>query len=246
MNKKLLISHFIELKNRIKLILICYFCAALISYYFSEYIVDFLLTPLQQIDKNTSSKVIFTNLSEMFSSSIKLSLMTGFVIIWPVIIYQIYKFISPALYKNEKKIILPLLIAVPLLFLLGGIFSYYIVMPLAWKFFVGFETIDKNFIPIALEAKISEYIELVSGILIAGGMIFQLPIFMILTILFNICSVEWFQKKRKIAIIFIFVAAAILTPPDVISQIALAIPMLLLYELAILLGKFLKGKNARY
>jgi sec-independent protein translocase protein TatC len=234
------ITHFIELKKRIKFILIAFICAALLSYYFSEYLIDFLLTPLQKINNKTDNKIIFTNLSEMFIASVKLSLMTGFVIIWPIIVYQIYLFIAPALYKNEKKIILPLLIAVPALFLIGGMFSYYVIMPLAWKFFLGFEVVDKNITPIILEAKISEYLDLVSSILVAGGIIFQLPIIMIIMLLFEIVTVKWFREKRKIAIIIIFIAAAILTPPDVISQIALAIPMILLYELSILLGKLLK------
>ena len=146
---------------------------------------------------------------------------------------QIYKFIAPGLYKNEKKALLPYLICTPILFLLGGLLVYYLVMPLAIKFFLSFETIGtNNRLPIQLEAKVNEYLSLIMRLIFAFGISFQLPILLNLLARIGLVNSIYLRTRRRYVIVIIFAMAAILTPPDPITQVGLAIPLLLLYELS--------------
>ena len=148
---------------------------------------------------------------------------------------QIYKFIAPGLYKNEKKALLPYLISTPLLFLLGGCLVYYLVMPLAIKFFLSFETLGSTTsLPIQLEAKVNEYLSLIMRLIFAFGISFQLPILLNLLARIGVVNSNYLKTRRRYIIVIIFAIAAILTPPDPITQVGLAIPLLLLYELSIL------------
>ena len=159
-------------------------------------------------------------------------------------IIQIYIFIAPGLYKNEKKAILPYLISTPLLFLIGGLLVYYLVMPLAINFFLSFETIGSNTnLPIQLEAKVNEYLSLVMRLIFAFGISFQLPVFLNLLARIGVVNSDYLKKRRRYVIVIIFTAAAILTPPDPITQIGLAIPLLMLYELSIITVKFTEKKD---
>ena len=162
----------------------------------------------------------------------------------PIILTQIWKFIAPGLYKNEKKALLPYLIATPTLFLLGGMLVYYLVMPLAIKFFLSFETVSEiNSLPIQLEAKVNEYLSLIMRLIFAFGISFQLPVLLSLLARVGFIDSEYLKKRRKYVIVIIFAVAAILTPPDPITQIGLGIPLLILYELSILTVKFIEKKN---
>ena len=155
----------------------------------------------------------------------------------------IYKFIAPGLYKNEKKALLPYLIFTPILFLLGGLLVYYLVMPLAIKFFLSFETMGSNSsLPIQLEAKVNEYLSLIMKLIFAFGISFQLPVILSLLARVGFIDSEYLKKRRKYVVVIIFAVAAILTPPDPVTQIGLAIPLLLLYEVSIWSVKIIEKK----
>ena len=157
---------------------------------------------------------------------------------------QVWKFVAPGLYKNEKKALLPYLIVTPVLFLVGGMLVYYLIMPLAIKFFLTFETSSQiNNLPIQLEAKVNEYLSLIMRLIFAFGISFQLPVLLSLLAKVGFVDSEYLKKRRKYVIVIIFAVAAILTPPDPITQIGLGIPLLILYELSILSVKLIEKKK---
>ena len=183
-------------------------------------------------------RLIFTALHETFISYLKVAFFTAFFLGSPVLLIQIYKFIAPGLYKNEKKALLPYLIFTPILLLFGGFLVYYLIMPLAIKFFLSFESIGTSTsLPIQLEAKVNEYLSLIMRLIFAFGICFELPVLLLLLTKSGIMTPQDLANKRKYAILISFVVAAILTPPDVISQVLLALPMIVLYEFSILLSK---------
>ena len=164
----------------------------------------------------------------------------------PFFLIQIYKFIAPGLYKNEKNALLPYLISTPILFLFGGMLVYYLVMPLAIKFFLSFESMGSNTsLPIQLEAKVNEYLSLVMKLIFAFGISFQLPVVLSLLARVGVVNSDFLKKRRKYVVVIIFAAAALLTPPDPITQIGLAIPLLILYELSIFSVKFIENKKLK-
>lgn len=230
------------------------FCAAFgICYYFSEEIYKFLLSPLAEIANqperlhgpNSSVTLIYTGLTETFVVYLKVAFLGAILLSSPFFVWQLYMFIAPGLYLNEKKAFFPYLISVPILFLLGCAIVYYYVFPLAWQFFVSFEYDGSKpgTLPIEFMPSVSEYLDLVVQFMFAFGIAFQLPA--ILTLLCHIGFLDHkvLVKKRRFSIVLIFIAAAILTPPDVLSQIGLAIPMLFLYELSILTCKYVSKRR---
>lgn len=241
-----LTEHLIELRQRLVYCVITILIFFAISYYFAQTIYDFLLQPLsKEYGDSSDGKIIYTNLTEAFLTYLKLSLLSALFFSLPVIATQIYLFIAPALYKKEKRLILAVLIFCPLLFLAGAVLVYYLILPLAFKFFLSFQSLaPSQGLPIKLEAKISEYLDLIIQLIFAFGMAFQLPIVLVMLVRFGILSVEDLRKKRKYWIVIIFIIAAVITPPDVLSQISLALPMILLYEIAIIVSSYLtKDKN---
>ena len=157
---------------------------------------------------------------------------------------QIWKFVAPGLYKNEKRALLPYLVATPVLFLVGGMLVYYLIMPLAIKFFLTFETSAQiTNLPIQLEAKVNEYLSLIMRLIFAFGISFQLPVLLTLLARVGFIDSEYLKKRRKYVIIIIFIMAAILTPPDPITQIGLGIPLLILYELSILSVRIIEKRK---
>ena len=157
---------------------------------------------------------------------------------------QIWKFIAPGLYKHEKTAIMPYLILTPILFFLGGMLVYYLIMPLAFKFFLSFESSGVTTgLPIQIEAKVNEYLSLVMKLIFAFGLSFQLPVVLSLLAKIGVVDSQFLKERRKYVVVIIFAAAAILTPPDPVTQIGLAIPLLLLYELSIISVKFIEKKN---
>lgn len=235
-------EHFLELKKRVILVMVFFIGSFLASYYFSDVIFLLLLAPLQDIS-DTTHRIIYTGLTEAFLTYVKLSAYTAFYFSIPFMALQFYKFLSPGLYRFEKKILIFCLCLSLLLFYSGSYFVYEYVMPKAWTFFLSFENKQIN-TPIVLEAKISEYIALVLQLILAFGLAFQLPIIMVIMSLLGIINADYLKKKRRFSIVIIFIIAAIFTPPDVISQIAMAIPMLILYELSIFLCRVIE-KNLR-
>ena len=178
--------------------------------------------------------MIFTALQETFLTYIKVSFFAAFFITSPFILIQIWKFIAPGLYQHEKSSLLPYLVITPILFLLGGMLVYYLIMPLAIKFFLSFESsgVVTN-LPIQLEAKVNEYLSLIMKLIFAFGLSFQLPVVLSLLARIGFIDSKFLKERRKYVVIIIFTAAAILTPPDPVTQIGLAIPLLILYELSI-------------
>tara|TARA_B100000809_G_C15075810_1_gene507761 strand:- start:537 stop:1301 length:765 start_codon:yes stop_codon:yes gene_type:complete len=230
------ISHLVELRRRLINSFIFLFIFFIICYFFSDYIYGFLVDPYAQAVKDDGSerRLIFTALQETFLTYLKVSFFAAFFLTSPFILIQIWKFIAPGLYKHEKSAIMPYLVATPILFFLGGLLVYYLVMPLAIKFFLSFEStgIITN-LPIQLEAKVNEYLSLIMKLIFAFGLSFQLPVALSLLARVGVVDSKFLRERRKYVVVIIFAAAAILTPPDPITQIGLAIPLLILYELSI-------------
>ena len=247
------ISHLTELRKRLINSFIFLILLFVLCYFFSDYIYGFLVDPYAQAvkDDNVERRLIFTALQETFLTYLKVSFFAAFFITSPFILIQIWKFIAPGLYNHEKKAIIPYLVLTPILFLLGGMLVYYLVMPLAIKFFLSFESsgLSTN-LPIQLEAKVNEYLSLVMKLIFAFGLSFQLPIVLSLLARIGVVNATFLKERRRYVIVIIFAAAAILTPPDPITQIGLAIPLLILYELSIfsvnIIEKKTKEKNAQY
>lgn len=235
-------EHLLELKARLFKVLSVFIIVFFICYYFSDHIYNLLLQPLAALDQEHLRKMIYTGLTEAFFTYLKLAAFASFMIIIPLLAMEIYLFIRPALHQNEKKIAIFIILMAPILFWLGSIFVFYYVMPRAWQFFLSFET-NNSSLPIILEAKISEYLSLVMQLIIAFGIAFQLPIIILLLNLLKIVTVNQLQNKRRLAIVINFIIAGVLTPPDIISQFALAIPMLLLYEISITMCKLIENRG---
>ena len=245
-------SHLIELRKRLINSFIFLFVFFIICYFFSDYIYGFLVDPYAQAvrDDGTERRLIFTALQETFLTYLKVSFFAAFFITSPFILIQVWKFIAPGLYKHEKLAIMPYLVATPILFFLGGILVYYLIMPLAIKFFLSFEStgIATN-LPIQLEAKVNEYLSLVMKLIFAFGLSFQLPVVLSLLARIGVVDSKFLRERRKYVVIIIFAAAAILTPPDPVTQIGLAIPLLILYELSIFSVNIIEkkmNKNAQH
>ena len=240
------ISHLTELRQRLIHSLIFLAVLFIICYYFSEYIYGFLVHPYAEAVKNDeiNRRLIFTALHETFITYLKVAFFAAIFLASPVILTQIWKFVAPGLYKNEKRALLPYLIATPVLFLFGGMLVYYLVMPLAIKFFLSFETSAQiNSLPIQLEAKVNEYLSLIMRLIFAFGISFQLPVLLSLLAKVGFIDSLYLKKRRKYVVVIIFAIAAILTPPDPITQIGLGIPLLILYELSILSVQIIEKKK---
>ena len=240
------ISHLVELRKRLINTLIFLFTLFIICYFFSEYIYGFLVEPYANAvkDDKIERRLIFTALQETFLTYLKVSFFSAFFITSPFILIQIWKFIAPGLYQHEKNAIMPYLIITPILFLLGGMLVYYLIMPLAIKFFLSFESLGNTTnLPIQLEAKVNEYLSLIMKLIFAFGLSFQLPVVLSLLARVGLINSLFLKQRRKFVIVIIFATAAILTPPDPITQIGLAIPLLILYELSILSVKLIENKN---
>ncbi len=241
-----LLDHLVELRRRLIYSFLALIVMFFVSYFFSEEIFRFLVQPYADlVEGQANRRLIFTALHEAFFTYIKVAAFSALFFGFPIFASQLWLFVAPGLYRNEKGAFLPFLIATPILFIMGGAMVYYIVMPLAFKFFLSFESVGGDGTqPIQLEAKVDQYLSLAMRLIFAFGVSFELPVLMTLLARVGMVSAAGLADKRKYAMVLAFVVAAILTPPDVISQIMLAVPIIILYEISILSAKFVERQRA--
>jgi len=242
-----LLDHLVELRNRLMWSAAAILVAFLVCYQFKETIYRFLSHPLAQVFSGEAGrKMIATGLTEIFFTYIKVSFWAAICIAFPIVAMQIWKFVAPGLYKTEKRAFLPYLCATPVLFLMGASLAYFVVIPYAFRFFVSFETPGTaGSLPIEIEAKVNEYLSLVMTLLLAFGVAFQLPVLLTLMARAGLITSQGLISKWRYAVVGMFAVAAVLTPPDIVSQTSLAIPLILLYVLSIFSCKWVEKQRAK-
>jgi len=230
-----LIDHLIELRGRLIRAMIAVVIAFIACFFFANQIYNILLLPyVWAVGSVEEAKLIYTAPQEFFLTQLKVALFGALFIAFPVIAIEIYKFVAPGLYKNERSAFTPYLIATPILFAIGAAMVIFGLMPLAMRFFLSFQQLGGDGqASIELLPKVNEYLSLIMALILAFGLVFQLPVVLTLLARIGIVSSEMLKRQRRYAVVIAFVAAAILTPPDIISQFGLAIPTLLLYEISI-------------
>jgi len=244
-SKAPLIEHLIELRRRLIWTLLAVFVAFLICLWFAKPIYNLLLFPYRlAAGTDAPIELIYTAPQEFFFTEMKLALFGAVFLAFPVLASQIYMFVAPGLYRSERQAFLPFLIATPILFLLGAALVYFVAMPLAMKFFLSMQQTGDGPVHIQLTAKVSEYLSLIMTLILGFGICFQLPVLLTLLARAGLINSAQLKAKRRYAILIVFIVAAVLTPPDPISQIALALPTILLYELSIFAVRLAEKKHA--
>ena len=246
-DKMPLSEHLAELRQRLLYSVLALFVGFFVCFYFASDIFNFLVAPLADMwADQPDRRLIFTALHEKFFTEIKVAFFAAACLAFPIMASQLWLFIAPGLYRDEKRAFLPFLLATPFLFIAGAASVYYGVIPVAWEFFAGFEqTTGEGQLAIQLEPKVNEYLSLIMQLIFAFGFAFQLPVLLTLLARVGIIDSQWLKTKRRYAIVIAFVAAAILTPPDPLSQIGLAVPIILLYEISIWLAVLMERKRRR-
>jgi sec-independent protein translocase protein TatC len=246
-----LIEHLIELRRRLIWSLGGFFIAFLVCFFFAKKLFNLLVIPFKWATQWAGLdphkvELIYTAPQEFFFTQVKLAMFGGMVVAFPLIATQIYKFIAPGLYKNERSAFLPFLIASPILFLMGASLVYFFFTPMVMWFFLAMQQVGTNDqVQISLLPKVSEYLSLIMTLIFSFGLVFQLPVVTSLLTRVGMLSSKALAEKRKWAIVIAFVVAAVLTPPDPMSQIGLAIPTILLYEVAIWSARMIERSQER-
>ncbi len=245
-----LMAHLLELRNRLMWAIGAFFIAFLLCFSFAKPLFNLLVQPFTwAVDwagmTDRKIELIYTAPQEFFFTQIKIGMFGGLVLAFPMIAAQVYKFVAPGLYKNERGAFLPFLIASPLLFLLGAALVYFFFTPMVMWFFLSMEQVGgTGEASIMLLPKVSEYLGLIMTLIFAFGLVFQLPVVTTLLARVGLVTSQGLADKRKYAIVAAFIAAAILTPPDPVSQIGLALPTILLYEIAIYCARLVERQRA--
>ena len=244
-----LVEHLIELRKRLVWSLAAFFAGFLLCFAFAKDLFNLLVLPYKWaviwsgLDPD-KMQLIYTAPQEFFFTQIKISLFGGLLLAFPVIAFQVYSFVAPGLYRNERSAFLPFLVASPVLFIIGGAIVYFFLIPVVMLFFLGMQqTPESGGVAISLLPKVSEYLSLIMSLVLAFGLVFQLPVVTTLLSRAGLVTAEWLAKQRKFAIVIAFVIAAVLTPPDPLSQLGLALPTVLLYEVAIYAAKLVERRR---
>jgi sec-independent protein translocase protein TatC len=239
-----LMDHLIELRRRLIWSFLALGVAFAACFYFADHIFAFLAQPLVNAFGAGQGRLIYTKLYEAFFVQIRVALFAAFFLAFPIIAIQLWAFVAPGLYQKEKKAFLPFLIATPVLFTLGGALAYYVVMPTAFRFFLGFEG-DLGGIKQEAMPAIGDYLSLVMHFILAFGIAFLLPILLMLMERAGLVTRSQLAKGRRYAILVAFIVAAIATPPDIVSQMLLAVPLIVLYELSLVAIWFTERRRAK-